>query len=400
MRHHSFSKKLPPARGRTYRAVADSISGGMPCLIPLTGIFEYIDTTGKKTPLPHVHEESMDTTPKPEEAAKNTVFLILGMHRSGTSLCARTASLLGAGLSDDMLAPRADNPHGYFEDRRVVTINAEILRHVFAPLVQDAYPLAVQMCPWPLPADWLHDEKIRALRQQALEYVATQTAAVRHWCLKDPRICRTLPFWLDIFSELGLAVRCILSIRHPAHVAASLAARDGFLPDQVELQWLMHVLDAVFHAPDLDAVIEYEDWFGNAPATLARMAAALGLRPEKNAMAAALANIDREANHAPLTPEIRHPFARTVYDVLLAARTRPGPVWPQVQDNSPRNALLRMRNSLLDAFALLPGCYAEAAFAATRQRQSKKQYEEALAAQHAVNDRLSASLERFLKRTE
>ncbi len=48
------------------------------------------------------------------------MLLILGMHRSGTSLCARTANLLGARLGDDPLMSRPDNPRGYFEDRTVV----------------------------------------------------------------------------------------------------------------------------------------------------------------------------------------------------------------------------------------------------------------------------------------
>ena len=49
-------------------------------------------------------------------AAKPSVLLVLGMHRSGTSALAGTFSQLGLRLGDELMPATADaNPKGYFE---------------------------------------------------------------------------------------------------------------------------------------------------------------------------------------------------------------------------------------------------------------------------------------------
>jgi hypothetical protein len=42
-------------------------------------------------------------------------LLVFGMHRSGTSALTRVLNLRGAALSRQMVAPKSDNPRGYWE---------------------------------------------------------------------------------------------------------------------------------------------------------------------------------------------------------------------------------------------------------------------------------------------
>ena len=45
------------------------------------------------------------------------LFVVVGMHRSGTSIVSRLLNLLGAhlGPEDDLMPPKPDNPTGFWE---------------------------------------------------------------------------------------------------------------------------------------------------------------------------------------------------------------------------------------------------------------------------------------------
>jgi len=45
------------------------------------------------------------------------------------------------------------------------------------------------------------------------------------WAWKDPRLCLTLPFWLEVLDARPAMVVCL---RNPLEIAASLAERNGF----------------------------------------------------------------------------------------------------------------------------------------------------------------------------
>lgn len=58
------------------------------------------------------------------------IFIIVGMHRSGTSLTAQLCQCMGAYLGEehDLIAAASENPDGHFENLQIVQINNEILR--------------------------------------------------------------------------------------------------------------------------------------------------------------------------------------------------------------------------------------------------------------------------------
>jgi hypothetical protein len=66
--------------------------------------------------------------------------------------------------------------------------------------------------------------------------------------IKDPRICRFVPFMASLLDELNFATVAILPIRNPLDVAFSLKRRDNFAPAKSVLLWLRHVLDAERHS--------------------------------------------------------------------------------------------------------------------------------------------------------
>jgi hypothetical protein len=83
--------------------------------------------------------------------------------------------------------------------------------------------------------------------------------------VKDPRICRFLPFFLSVLEDMSIAPVALFSVRNPLEVAFSLRRRDGFPISKSVALWLRHVLEAEFHSRQIPrCFISYEnllkDW--------------------------------------------------------------------------------------------------------------------------------------------
>ena len=82
------------------------------------------------------------------------------------------------------------------------------------------------------------------LRARAKEALAEEFGDVGFAVVKDPRMCRLMPFWGPVFAEAKWSARALLPIRPPLEVSQSLHCRDGIGPAHGCLLWLRHVLDA------------------------------------------------------------------------------------------------------------------------------------------------------------
>ncbi|QVL50507.1 MAG: sulfotransferase [Thiocapsa sp.] len=178
-----------------------------------------------------VQKKESRTAPGPQR----TALVVLGMHRSGTSAFTRVAGLLGGAVPRDLMQPVADNNEaGFWESMGIYRLNDTLLRCAGS-----------RWDDWrDLPFDWDNHQVSDAFMRRA-------TAAVHHAfgskdliVIKDPRICRIFPFWHDALQEMGMDVLCLLPVRNPMEVAASLRRRDGFDPAKSYLLWLRHTLDA------------------------------------------------------------------------------------------------------------------------------------------------------------
>ena len=83
--------------------------------------------------------------------------------------------------------------------------------------------------------------------------------------LKDPRICRFVPFTLSILADLEMNIGAVLPVRNPLEVARSLQRRDNFAVSKSVRLWLRHVLDAEYHSRGMSRYfLSYEgllqDW--------------------------------------------------------------------------------------------------------------------------------------------
>ncbi len=209
-------------------------------------------------------------------AKDRRVVLVLGMHRSGTSALAGALHALGFGLPDNLLPPAPDNTGGYFESKNLTRLNEEILVAAGTSWHD----------PSPIPAGWFASAAALAFRERAAALVDDALAASPMIVLKDPRLCRLLPFWRGCLTELGVAFGGVVILRDPREVAQSLQLRvlneltrpGGPLSiARAHWLWLRYVLEAEHGSRDLPrALLTYEMLLADGPRQLAAIAQRLG----------------------------------------------------------------------------------------------------------------------------
>ncbi|MND68332.1 hypothetical protein D3C80_597800 [compost metagenome] len=162
-----------------------------------------------------------------------TCVLVLGTHRSGTSVLTHIISLLGASLPENILGANDTNPTGHWEPSRLVKLHDEMLMETGSQ--------------WD---DWrAFDFSQLSLARQ--EHYKTQiTRIIREeygsasiFVLKEPRISRFVGLYIEILRSLNIEIRIVLTNRNPLAVIASLQTRTGMTFGFASLIWLRHELD-------------------------------------------------------------------------------------------------------------------------------------------------------------
>jgi hypothetical protein len=156
------------------------------------------------------------------------------MHRSGTSAMTRMLNLLGCNVASDLVEADQFNERGYWESRDIAGLNEAALQSAGGDWSN-----------WePFDQKWCVSDKRKEFHANALNILTAKFGKSDIFVLKDPRICRLLPFWLDVLKDFGAQPLIVSPIRNPAEVAMSLLKRNGMNPALAQLLWLRHVLDA------------------------------------------------------------------------------------------------------------------------------------------------------------
>jgi len=233
----------------------------------------------------------VDQSPAKPVAPSRTAYLVLGMHRSGTSAVTQLLGLAGAQLPAHVMPGDEHNAKGYFEPWKIALFNDERLRAAGGAW-DDVFGFPYRPLPRREERRWL--SKAEALFEE--EY-----ADVRTPLLKDPRVTVLMPFWRTLFDDMGVATRCVIPVRHPLAVAGSLARRDRFPPQKSVLLWTSYMLAAEAYTRDLPRVfVDYDRLLGDWRGEVARMESAHGA-PLPKLTDRAAKSIDRF-----LTPDLRH----------------------------------------------------------------------------------------------
>lgn len=148
---------------------------------------------------------------------EQTVFIIAGMHRSGTSLAASILQSAGVHIGRRLMEATEFNAKGHFENLDFFEFHLDVFRS-----------LGVNIDGWTLQENLQIDEPLIDRAKQLIE----QNSLSSIWGWKEPRTTLFLDFWAKLLPE----ARFLLIYRSPWEVADSLYRRgDKMFQSQPEL---------------------------------------------------------------------------------------------------------------------------------------------------------------------
>jgi len=315
-----------------------------------------------------------EPTNRPEQSSG---ILILGMHRSGTTLVARLLEAGGAHLGDRLLGGSPGNEEGHWENMFVLETNESLL-HALGRSWSDVRELS---------SDWQTTESAAksgaAIRSYGLAVLQTRTL----WALKDPRLCLLAPVWIDALTTPTTQLSAVLPIRHPWEVADSLAARNGLAHGLGLLLWLRHALAAEAASRSLPRLIlRYADILENPMEMLERA----GALPGGEHLARGPEIVERVRSIA--RPDLRHHTAEG-----SETRTLPSLVqraWEALDCMPPGEDQTGALDQIATEFAVAAEVFGPVAEEMTRIRDDQASYELTLHVRPRL-DELAASLSRL-----
>lgn len=240
------------------------------------------------------------------EAGIKTAYVVLGMHRSGTSSVAGALSLLGARAPRHLMGPKPENPSGFWESEKITEFNEEIF--------------AAAKSSWtdwgPVDPEVFHGPHSGHLHSASRWLLGAEFGGGETIVLKDPRICRVYPFWRSVLEDCGYRPLIVSPIRPPEEVAASLIARNGMARPHALRLWLHHVLEAERTTRgEPRHIMAWSDFIADWRSQVARLETTLGgqlrLTQESEAAVDAFLNpslrrqrLDGDAGASAKTPEL------------------------------------------------------------------------------------------------
>lgn len=219
----------------------------------------------------------------------NHFFLVLGPHRSGSSVTTSILKSLGAELGSK-LQPASElyNPMGHFENLTVADYNHSLLVRAGTdwknprPLSESLY---FQVNRTKI------EEEIDALLFQLIQNEKVTA-------LKEPRISILLDLWKPALSRQITDLRIVLTMRHPSEVAASLARRDG-MNQILGLQlWAQATLNGIrFAREHSNHFLYFDKLISNPIETIDELANFMGIKNNSREVSEFKMNVKTELRH-------------------------------------------------------------------------------------------------------
>jgi hypothetical protein len=209
-------------------------------------------------------------------------------------------------MPKEPLPANQHNPLGYWEPRELAAYHDELLS-----AAQSAW-----FDPRRLDLSLIEPELLEGMKRRMAELLLMDYGDTPLIALKDPRICRFVPLWLDVLHHTGRSVKAVMVVRHPTEVAASLRVRNRMNQRFVDLLWLRHMADAEAATRLIPrAVVTYDELHGHSHSAAERLSLLLN-RPNETSDAVA------ERMESAIQPQHRHHFATNTPDGDPTAETR------------------------------------------------------------------------------
>ncbi len=195
-----------------------------------------------------------------KEQSFRRAILILGMHRSGTSAVGAALSVCGVDFGEHLMkATPGVNEKGFWEHIDIAEIHDQLLLELGSSW-DDVRPL---------PPKWEKTSEAQRAMQSLRAVIDRDFSNIPLWGIKDPRLCRLLPLWHILLSEMDIDAGYVITLRHPVEVMLSLKKRDGFSQAKALHLYATHLLNAEYWTRGYKRTfIQYGDLIQNPEFTI------------------------------------------------------------------------------------------------------------------------------------
>jgi hypothetical protein len=200
-----------------------------------------------------VNDGEVNPTDQPAGGGQKRLLLVVGVGRSGTSLCAGVLGQLGFRVPQPEVATDETNPRGFSEPKWVVDFHRKLM-HAKQVGVFDSRPAA-----WQLAEEAAAPQEVY---EQLKAWLAVQFVGSDDVVVKDPRIGWFLDLWLRCARELELAPATVTMLRHPTEILSSARRSYGDWQSDASraTSWINGMLGAELATRGMPrAFVRYED---------------------------------------------------------------------------------------------------------------------------------------------
>jgi len=185
-------------------------------------------------------------------------IIVLGMHRSGTSMLSKVLSNLGIEMGSDGVGKEIYNIEGHYEDGEMLALNKEILSYLGGG--------------WDnLPNEEIVNKNKNYILNKYLYFVSKKNGT---WGVKEPRLSIFAHFLHQTLSN----PKYIFMIRDELDVAKSLKARNNLTIKQgIELKYQYDEIIKSFLSDKEYLLIKYNELQSNPREELFRLSEFLGV---------------------------------------------------------------------------------------------------------------------------
>lgn len=199
---------------------------------------------------------------------KPRLIVVLGMHRSGTSLITRSLAAIGANFGNNLIPPQPDNDKGFWEDSDIIAFNDELLNSCGMTWYSTE--------PWHTKK--VNPKTLKSYQERAINLLERKITTASILALKDPRISKLFEFWSSVFQRLNANILYVLAIRSPLSIAESLMNRDNIANYHAYILWADYNLAVLSHLGGKQFIrIEYEEMVNDSVTQVLKIADFTGL---------------------------------------------------------------------------------------------------------------------------
>jgi len=176
---------------------------------------------------------------------------------------------LGGAQPKTLMPAEGGNERGYFESQALMAFHDELLASAGSDWTD-----------WrPFNPAWYQTPTATAFQKRAKQLFKEEFDGEPLVVLKDPRVCRFAPFWLEVLARIKARARIVIPVRAPLEVAFSMQKRFGFSLATGALLWLRHIIDAEIASRALPrSIFTWDQLLGDWRSVAEKASTELGLR--------------------------------------------------------------------------------------------------------------------------